>query len=87
MKSAFYRYRYKELTLPNVNVNGKNSNGNDNVMQSVDPVRINQIRALCMEGFQIPLDQQIKQWTALHKAMSKQMSFLKKIHFFRKKIK
>ena len=71
-------FSQEELTMPNVNVNGKNSIGNDKVMQPLDPVRINQIRALCMEGFQIPFDQQIKQWTVLHKAMSKKMSFLKK---------
>ena len=69
----------EELTRPDVNVNGKNSNGNSKVMQPLDPIRINQIRSLCMESFQVPLDQQMKQWVTLHKAMSKKMSFLKKI--------
>ena len=41
----------EELTRPDVNVNGKNSNGNSKVMQPLDPVRINQIRLLCMERF------------------------------------
>ena len=71
----FFFYE-EELTMPNVNVNGKNK-----VMQPLDPVCINQIRTLCMEGFQIPIDQQIKQWTALH---VQKKYFLKKIKNFQR---
>ena len=78
MPLMLFFFTNEELTRPDVNVNGKNSNGNSKVMQPLDPIRINQIRSLCMESFQVPLDQQMKQWVTLHKEMSKKMSFLKK---------